>query len=159
VPDMLVKLYDLPDAQPWMEKLTAAGLCLRRAMAHEKRVVAGWVLETFGEAWAAECECAFSKHPVSCFIVVREGRVIGFACHDCTAPDFFGPAGVAESERGCGVGAALLLAALRSMAEQGYAYAIIGGAGSTAFYSRVAGAVEIPQSSPGIYPPKLHPPS
>jgi GNAT superfamily N-acetyltransferase len=157
--DMLVRLYDLPDGRGRTEGLTASGIQVRRAMAYEKRTVAAWVLAAFGEGWASECERAFSNCPVSCFIAVREDRLIGFACHDCTAPNFFGPFGVAEAERGCGVGAGLLLAALRSMADRGYAYAIIGGAGSMEFYSRVAGAVEIPQSSPGIYPPKLLPSS
>jgi hypothetical protein len=40
----------------------------------------------------------------------------------------------------------------RSMpASAGYAYAIIGGAGPTAFYAKTVGAVAIEGSTPGIY--------
>ena len=64
-------------------------------------------------------------------IAVRESgddqkEIVGFACYDATCMNFFGPTGVKESERGKGVGKALLLAALHAMKEQGYAYAIIG---------------------------------
>ncbi len=52
---------------------------------------------------------------------------------------------------GRGVGAALTLAVLAAMREDGYAYAIIGGAGPADFYARVAGAIEIPGSTPGVY--------
>jgi hypothetical protein len=37
------------------------------------------------------------------------------------------------------------------MRLKGYGYAIIGMAESQDFYKKVAGAVEIPDSSPGIY--------
>jgi GNAT superfamily N-acetyltransferase len=40
---------------------------------------------------------------------------------------FFGPAGVAESARGFGLGKALLMKALEALREIGHAYAIIGG--------------------------------
>ena len=126
-------------------------------MAYEKHSVSTWVNRVFGEGWASECESAFSNQPVSCFIAERGGRIVGFACHDATCKDFFGPAGVQENERGKGIGAVLLLQCLHAMAAQGYAYAIVGGAGSMPFYERIAGAIEIPGSSPGIYPPKLTP--
>ena len=62
----------------------------------------------------------------------------------------FGPTGVLESFRGQGVGSALLLAALFAMKAEGYAYAIIGGAGKQAgFYERLAGASGIAGSDPG----------
>lgn len=50
-----------------------------------------------------------------------------------------------------GQGEALLVDALQAMAEQGYAYAIIGGAGPMQFYSKTVGAVKIEDSVPGIY--------
>ncbi len=63
----------------------------------------------------------------------------------------FGPTGVAESARGHGVGAALLLLALQAMREQGYAYAVIGAAGPIEFYQRTVGGIVIPGSWPGLY--------
>jgi GNAT superfamily N-acetyltransferase len=155
MPDLLVRLYGLPDLQPRLKALLDKGVRTRRAMAYEKHLVSAWVSAAFGEGWASECEAAFSNHPVSCFIAERGGRIVGFACHDATYKDFFGPAGIQEEERGHGIGAALLLQCLHAMAEQGYAYAIIGGAGSVPFYERIAAAIEIPGSTPGIYPPKL----
>ena len=49
------------------------------------------------------------------------------------------------------MGAALTLATLASMRDAGYAYAIIGGVGPAAFYAKVAGAMPIEGSTPGIY--------
>ena len=77
--------------------------------------------------------------------------VLGFACYDATAKDFFGPTGVMESQRGKGIGAALLIACMQAMAAEGYAYAVIGGAGPVAFYEKVVGATVIPDSVPGPY--------
>ena len=77
--------------------------------------------------------------------------MVGFACYEATAKDFFGPTGVNPDYRGKGIGKALLLAALHAMRAEGYAYAIIGSAGPTAFYEKEVGAIAIPDSSPGIY--------
>jgi len=151
MPDMLVKLYDLPEVAPLVKRLADRGIVVRRAMAYEKHVVVNWVRETFGEGWIGECEVAFSNHPVSCFIATEAGQILGFACHDSTCRDFFGPTGVAEKKRGVGIGKALFLTCLHAMAAQGYAYAIIGGAGPSQFYADTSGAVPIDGSTPGIY--------
>ena len=58
---------------------------------------------------------------------------------------------MAESERGQGIGTALLIASLWGLRELGYVYAVIGGAGPTDFYQRAVGAIVIPDSEPGIY--------
>jgi predicted N-acetyltransferase YhbS len=109
------------------------------------------VRDTFGQAWASECDVAFSHHPVSCLIATEGGRIVGFACYECTCKNFFGPTGVSESKRGLGIGKALFLACLHAMASDGYAYAIIGGAGPREFYAKTAGATTIEGSSPGVY--------
>lgn len=93
--------------------------------------------------------------PPSCFIAVRAAHVVGFACYEVTARGFFGPTGVLASERGQGVGTALLFRSLQALRELGYAYAIIGDAGPVQFYIRTLGGILIPDSSPGIYPPPL----
>jgi hypothetical protein len=49
----------------------------------------------------------------------------------------------------------LTLAALAAMRASGYAYAIIGGVGPSAFYAKVAGATPIEGSTPGIYDPSF----
>ena len=43
------------------------------------------------------------------------------------------------------------MATLQSMANAGYAYAIIGGVGPMAFFEKSVGAFPIPGSTPGIY--------
>lgn len=151
MPDMLVKLYDLPDVEQFVKSLDDQGIVVRRAMPYEKRTVVTWVEDTFHDGWANECEVAFSNHPISCFLATEAGSIIGFACHDSTCKNFFGPMGVAEAKRRGGIGKALFLACLHTMAAQGYAYAIVGAAGPDKFYSKVAGAVQIEGSSPGVY--------
>ncbi len=147
MPDMLVKLYELP---PPVD-LSAQGVTVRRAMAPEKQLVLNWVGEHFYPHWVNECDVAFARQPVACFIAVEKGQILGFACHDATCRNFFGPTGVLESQRGRGIGAALLLACLHAMREQGYAYGIIGGVGPADFYARIVGASIIEGSSPGVY--------
>jgi ribosomal protein S18 acetylase RimI-like enzyme len=149
--DMLVKLYDLPDSRAAFDRLRAAGIILRRALAPEKHKVIAWVRQTFSEAWASEAEVAFSRRPVSCFIAVQQKKIVGFACHDATCPNFFGPTGVDPNARKSGIGKALLFACLEDMKHEGFGYAIIGGVGPAEFYAKAVGAVAIEGSEPGIY--------
>ena len=148
---MLVRLYDIPESAPGVRALHDAGIEVRRALAPERHVVVSWVRQHFGEGWASECEVSFGRLPISCFRAQRGQEVLGFACYDATAKAFFGPTGVLEKERKQGIGTALLLQALHAMAAEGYAYAIIGGAGPTDFYAKAVGAVPIAGSTPGIY--------
>jgi ribosomal protein S18 acetylase RimI-like enzyme len=154
--DRLVKLYDLQDCRPYIERLKTEDIKIRRALAYEKFQVVEWVRTTFGLSWAGECDVAFSNHPVTCFIAVSRGTIIGFACYDSTYKNFFGPIGVAVNYQKRGVGTALVLRSLHAMAENGFAYAILGASDSAAgFYSRLMDAIEIPTSSPGIYYDRL----
>jgi GNAT superfamily N-acetyltransferase len=149
--DMLVKLYELPDSRDAMSRLAADGVSVRRALAPEKHKVLDWVRGNFSEAWASEADVAFARQPVSCFIAIKDKRLLGFACHDATCLNFFGPTGVDPSARNKGIGAALLLACLEAMRQQGFGYAIIGGVGPADFYTKIVGAIPIAGSQPGIY--------
>lgn len=151
MPDMLVKLYALPELAPVMASQAQQGVVIRRALAPEQSFVADWVRDHFSNAWASETTVSFARQPLSCYIAVAEGQVLGFACYDSILKGFFGPTGVDESQRGRGIGAALLLACLHAMRHEGYGYAIIGAAGPTGFYERIVGATVIPDSAPGIY--------
>lgn len=155
MPDMLVKLYELPTCDDLIESLSKQGITIRVALPPEKRLIVGWVADHFGEKWASECDVALSSKPVSCFVAVstadEKRELVGFACYDATCKGFFGPTGVLESDRGKGIGKALLIASLRAMREQGYGYGIIGAAGPTEFYAKTVGAIAIEGSSPGIY--------
>lgn len=149
--DMLVKLYELPEGESSSAYTARSGVTIRRAIGPELRAVAEWVEARFGKGWRSECEVALTQQPATCYIAVKDGGLLGFACYDATCKGFFGPTGVDAGSRGLGIGRQLLLETLRGMREAGYAYAIIGSPGPMAFYARVVGAVEIEGSSPGIY--------
>ena len=153
MPDMLVKLYDLPPAEPSIAQCAAKGVTIRREMPYEKTIVLEWVERTFHTGWRDEADAAFARQPINCFIATEQGKVVGFAVVDATARGFFGPTGVAESHRNRGIGRALLLASLHALAELGHAYGIIGQAEekARAFYAKATGATEIPNSDPSIY--------
>ncbi len=151
VADMLVRLYDLPDAVASRDKLRQAGVDLRRALPPEKHTVVGWVRSNFSAGWANECEVAFSRQPVACFIATTGQDLVGFVCHDVTCKNFFGPLGVGVRSRRQGIGAALSLTCLTAMAHAGYAYAIVGSAGPMDFFTKLVGATVIEKSHPGIY--------
>lgn len=145
--DLLVRLYELP------EKATSTGdnFTIRRAFAAEKKLVSEFAMRQFTEGWASECETAFARMPIACFIAVKRDVIAGFACYDVAARGFFGPIGVADEQRNNGLGSALLLAALHDMSAQGYAYAIIGCVPDVEFYRRNLSVIEIPDSEPGFY--------
>lgn len=151
MPDMLVKLYTLPNLADALAQQQTLGIDIRRALAPEKQRVVTWVQQTFYAHWANECEIAFSRQPVACFLAVAHQQILGFACYEATCKNFFGPTGVIEAARGKGTGKALLFACLHAMYAEGYAYAIIGGVGPAEFYTNAVGAVLIDDSTPGIY--------
>ena len=149
--DMLVNLLDLPDSRPLYDALRAQSIVIRRALAPDRRLVCAFVERTFGPCAVGEAEAAFARQPVSLFVATDHDQLVGFACYEATAPDFFGPTAVLESHRGRQIGRALLLRSLEAMRELGYVYAIIGGVGPAAFYEKCVGARLIPGSDPGIY--------
>jgi GNAT superfamily N-acetyltransferase len=153
--DMLIKLYGMTDLQRVLHSLHKTGLAVHQAMASEKYRVIEWVQALFGDGWAAECDVAFSRQPIACTVGVADGRIVGFACYDSTYRNFLGPIGVDPDYRQKGLGRAILLVTLQAMANAGYAYAIVGGAGPTLFFETCAGATAIPESTPGIYRPAI----
>ncbi len=151
MPDLLVKLYELPSLEAALEKPLQHGVEIRRALAPEKHLICAFAQQHFGEGWASEIEVGFSRVPVGVFVATKDNRCVGFACYDATLRGFFGPVGVDETLRNQGIGAALSLAALHAMRHIGYGYAIIGGAGPVDFYTRLCGAIVIEGSEPGVY--------
>ncbi|MGL4344498.1 MAG: GNAT family N-acetyltransferase [Cellulosilyticaceae bacterium] len=151
MPDMLVKLYDLPSFREQEVKLNEQGIMIRRPISPEKTAIVEWVRTHFGNHWASECDVAFGRTPISCYVATRGQEILGFACYDVTCKAFFGPTGVAESTRGLGVGKVLLIKSMEGLRELGYGYSIIGDAGPVDFYSKLLGAMPIPDSTPGVY--------
>jgi len=149
VSDLLVPLYKLP---PRSEGVSSAeGVNIRRANSFEMSVVMDFIKKEFSQGWADETAAVFNRQPIPCFIATENRKVIGFATVDSTRRGFFGPTGVAKSERGRGIGKALLIASLWDLWDMGYAYAIIGAAGPVDFYVKTVNASVIPDSTPGIY--------
>lgn len=152
MPDMLVKLYELKEETELFQKLGEQGIQIKKALSPDRRKILSFVQENFNENWADECRAAFANNPVTCYIAVKEERVVGFACYDATAKNYFGPTGVKEELCGTGIGTALLSKSLWSMWEEGYGYAIIGWANKAiGFYQKAVNAEIIENSSPGIY--------
>ncbi|MCJ7600874.1 MAG: GNAT family N-acetyltransferase, partial [Desulfobulbaceae bacterium] len=88
MPDLIVKLYELPDDRLLPARLADDGIMIRKAMAYEKFQVVDWVRDNFGKEWAGECDVAFANNPISCFIATADGSIAGFACYDSTMKNF-----------------------------------------------------------------------
>ncbi|EOZ97056.1 hypothetical protein A33Q_1974 [Indibacter alkaliphilus LW1] len=149
--DMLVRLSELPNISLVEKELAEEKIIFRRPIAPEKSFVCDWVKEHFGQYWYNETEVAFSCHPVHCFIAQKENEILGFACYEVTAKNFFGPTGTKEGWRGKGIGRVLLIKSLMALKEMGYTYAIIGGVGPADFYKNTVQAVEIKNSEISVY--------
>ncbi len=123
-------------------------------MAYERRKVVDWVRRQFNALWAEECAVAFGRQPVGCYVAVKDDAIFGFCCLDVTWRNFIGPIGIDGGHRSKGIGRALLLAAAQEMRASGYAYAVVGDVGEPGFFRRAANALDIPNSTPGPYPPR-----
>lgn len=149
--DMLVRLVELPETHHLEKKLAEMKILIRRPIAPEKSLVKDWVDLHFGDYWANEVDVAFSFQPPHLFIAQKGNEILGFACYETTAKNFFGPTGTVENMRGKGIGKVLLLKSLNALKEMGYAYAIIGGVGPADFYKNVVDAKIIEYSDVSIY--------
>ena len=151
--DMLVKLYNIPCSHDIEENLSKSGIRIKKALAPDRSKIIAFSRICAKDDYSDEVQAAFSNNPVTCYIATREKELIGFACYEATCRNFFGPMAVLESERKKGVGKALLLMALESMRELGYAYAIIGWPANSAvsFYKKCVDAIMIDESSSGVY--------
>ena len=151
--DMLVKLYNIPHSHDIEENLFKSGIRIKKALAPDRSRIIAFSRTCAKDDYSDEVRAAFSNNPVTCYIATRERELIGFACYEATARNFFGPMAVLESERKKGVGRALLFKSLESMRELGYAYAIIGWPTKSAvsFYKKCVDAIMIDENSSGVY--------
>jgi predicted N-acetyltransferase YhbS len=148
--DLLVNLYSRR-MDYLARRVDGVEATIRVARPPELHIVQDWVRRNFSDYWVSELTVAMAHQPPGCLVAIVEGEVVGFACYDATARGFFGPTGVAESQRGKGIGAALLHHTLAAMKAQGYAYAIIGGVGPVEFYAGAVGAVPIVAGDGDVY--------
>jgi predicted N-acetyltransferase YhbS len=148
--DLLVNLYSRRMAELGTKAATVEAT-IRVALPPEQHIIKAWVQEHFSDYWVSEVTAAMAHQPPGCLIAVIDGALVGFACYDATAKGFFGPTGVAETQRGKGIGQALLFHTLNAMKAQGYAYAVIGAVGPSEFYINATGAIPIPGDGEDIY--------
>lgn len=151
--DMLVKLYNISNSYDIEKKLSEEGIKIKKALAPDRSRIIEFSRTCAKDDYSDEVAAAFSNNPITCYIATREKKIIGFACYEATAKNFFGPMAVLENERKKGIGKALLLKSLSSMQELGYAYAIIGWPAISAvdFYKKCADAIMIDEKSSGVY--------
>ncbi len=151
--DMLVNLYmerDVQDKSIFENEYVS----IKRALAIDKEEICKFVKENFTEicpGWVDECASTLYRQPTSCFIAVKEKKIVGFACYDSTAKGTVGPMGVSSEFRKKGIAKSLLNNCLEAMTMEGYSYAIIGWVSSTEFYEKACGAMALPENFPGIY--------
>ena len=89
MPDMLVKLYDLPALEPVISRQRAMGITVRRGMTPEKFLVLDWIRERFSDYWVSEADVGFSAHPTTIMLAHRGEKILGFGCYDTTYKNFF----------------------------------------------------------------------
>lgn len=146
--DLLVNLYDL-QCRYDAKKLAENGIEVKRALSPDKAKVLAFIRQYYEEGWANEAEHAFTNHPVSCYVAVKDGELVGFSCYDATAKGYFGPIAMKPDEKGRGVGPALLYAGLHGMKEAGYGYAVIGWVDdAVGFYDKCVDHIKILGSEP-----------
>jgi mycothiol synthase len=112
---------------------------LRRATTDDTAALVGFARD-FSGAWADEAARAVHRDRPSAFLALRDGQVVGFACHGVYRDGWFGPTGVDPAERGNGLGEALLRLCLDDLAAAGTEVAQISWIGPMAFYHRTVGA-------------------
>lgn len=151
--DMLVKLFNISDSNDIEKQLLEEGIRIKKALAPDRSKIIDFSRTCVNEDYSDEVKAAFANNPVTCYIATKDKKIIGFACYEVTAKNFFGPMAVLEKERKKGIGRALLLKSLESMKEMGYAYAIIGWPAKSAipFYEKCVDAVLIDEKSSGVY--------
>src|SRR3954470_8243626 len=104
MPDMLVQLLKLPSVEGLLAQMRNQGIAIRRAHVFEMTQLRDWVAREFSQTWADEVVAGHANKPISVFVAIRAGQVLGFGAYEATCRNFFGPTGVLKDERGKGIG-------------------------------------------------------
>lgn len=156
--DMLCSLIHLPPIQPYLLKMRALNISIRRANPWEQSSLRNFIEQHFSVGWADEVSVAFASKPVTCFVAIHDKKIVGFSAYECTRRNYFGPTGVSPKYEKRGIGTALLHASLRGLQSLGYSYAVIGYVSSLEYYQKAANAIVIPfDEGKGIYGLKEEP--
>ncbi|MGQ9629835.1 MAG: GNAT family N-acetyltransferase [bacterium] len=123
------------------DKLKNEGIEVRRLEERDRPAFDAMLRAEWSENWYYEAMTSFENEPISTFIALREGKILGFASYDTNMfPGTFGPMGTSQELRGKGIGSALFLRCMRDMRDKGYKRAEIGWVGPIVFYSKAANA-------------------
>lgn len=120
---------------------------IRKVNKNEINELVHFIEKNFSNEWAQTIREAFSLNNPPVYVAFDDnGDIIGFAAYDIYKNNkcYFGPMGVALSNRVKGIGYSLLHHCLKDMSDIGYEYAIIGQAGPIEFYEKACNAVVIP---------------
>jgi GNAT superfamily N-acetyltransferase len=114
---------------------------VRATQATRERVL-NFIESEFGRIWRFEAGRAFENNPPTMFYAEVDGEIAGFAAHEANnrGLGFFGPTGVARTQRGRGLGARLLHTSLIDLHRLGYERAIIPWTDAIGFYRKACGA-------------------
>ena len=110
--DMLVKLFNISMPVNEEEKLLENGIRIKRALATNRSKIVEYSKTCGGQDYSDEVRAAFANNPITCYIATKDKELIGFACFEATAKNFFGPMAVSEEYRKHGIGKVLLLRSL-----------------------------------------------
>ena len=150
--DLVVNLYEKDYLNDTDVKLRDDSIKIKRVLSPNSDRVVEFVQKHFSIGWTSEVKAGVYKEHPTCFIAVKDEKIVGFACYDATAKGYFGPTGVDEEFRGLNIGQILLLTTLESMKHSGYGYAIIGGVSDrvAGFYARYVNFHKL-ESKPDLY--------
>jgi GNAT superfamily N-acetyltransferase len=142
---LLIDVQDNPKISPEaveraMQHCRERGYQLRRLPPQERGGLVAHIAATLSMGWAAEVDRA-GRAPSALWIASSADALAGFAAHDGNnrGLGWFGPAWTDEAHRGHGIGAALVLACLRDVADAGHQQCMISWIGPRKFYDQVAG--------------------
>ena len=74
--DYLVNLSLLRPKPDLDQRMDAAGVTIRRALAPEFELVIAWVREKFGSGWAGETAVALTRQPPTCLLATRDRKSV-----------------------------------------------------------------------------------
>ncbi|MGE7952691.1 GNAT family N-acetyltransferase [Lysinibacillus xylanilyticus] len=123
---------------------------IRRVNRDDQNKLIQFVENHFSQEWSDTINSAFLSNTPSIYVAFdNKGDLVGFAAFDVyqNKKCYFGPMGVAKSNRVKGIGYSLLHHCLKDKHDIGYEYAIIGGAGPIEFYEKACRAVVIPATT------------
>ncbi len=126
-----------------IQRCAEQGYTIARQAAQRVDADARAIEEAFSSGWAFEMRRAAQLEPSGVHIAthIDSAELAAFAAHDGNNQGlgWFGPTGTLDAHRKRGLGAALLMACLVDLQEEGHSHAQVAWIGPRDFYEKVAG--------------------